>query len=80
MKKTGFFALLAASAILSACATVDQPEGKDGAATASASRLEANTLTGSRIPTKKSEKMVSGMDGQEYGREMRNQASPFESK
>jgi hypothetical protein len=39
-----------------------------------------STITGSRIPTKKSEKMVSGITGQDYQREMRNQPNPYESR
>jgi hypothetical protein len=83
MNKMYVAAMLAICASLTACATVEKPASPETASTASApvANFDSNsTITGSRIPTKKSEKMVSGITGQDYQREMRNQANPYESR
>lgn len=82
MSKIYVLAMMAICASLTACATAEQPAvASDAAAAPKVANLSNDsTLTGSRIPSKKSEKMVSGITGQDYDREVRSQAKPFESR
>jgi predicted small secreted protein len=84
MNKMTIAAVMAVCASLTACATVEQPAGSEAASTASGSSgysLASNsTITGTRIPGKKSEKMVSGVTGKDFERELRSQPNPYEVK
>ncbi|SDG16800.1 MULTISPECIES: hypothetical protein [unclassified Duganella] len=82
MNKIYVAATMAICASLTACATAEQPAVASDAAAAPkmANLSNDSTLTGSRIPSKKSEKMVSGITGQDYQREMLNQSNPYESR
>lgn len=71
--------LLAAGAGLSACAT-PEPADNQRVAAASSEKLDASTLTGSRIPSKKTGQMVSAIGGKEYEQNQRNQPNPFEAR
>ena len=81
MKKMTIAAMMAVCASLTACATTEQPAGTPGAPEVKVSLLDSDsTLTGSRIPARKTEKMVTGMTGQDYDRDIRNKANPFEAR
>lgn len=81
MNKTTIAAIMALCASLTACVTVEQPAAEQAAPGEKVAKMSNDaTLTGSRIPSKKTEKMVSGITGQDYQREIRNQPNPSYSK
>ena len=82
---TGVWLIAAvASVTLSGCASVEPTPAVATAAAADekpVDKLGSNaTITGSRIPSKKSEKMVSAIGGADYDRDSRGQAIPLEKK
>ena len=72
-------AMLAVLAGLSACATVEPPAvaQADGSTAALKVADSSSTITGTRIPSKKTSQPVQSTSGQDYDNAARNAPSPF---
>ncbi|MRW93351.1 hypothetical protein GJ699_25510 [Duganella sp. FT80W] len=77
-KMLSMAAVLAVAVGLSACATPEPAADQQLAGVAPSSKLNASSITGSRIPSKKTDQAVQAIDGKEYERTMRNLANPYE--
>jgi hypothetical protein len=68
MKAVPFCSVLVLATLLAGCASVQEPEPEPGAAVAAADQAgpSQDAITGSRIPSRRTEKMVSQVGGKDY--------------
>ena len=78
MKLSSYPAVLALLLVLSACAT-DSPPTPSQPNTQQLARQDAPRMTGSRIPARRTEKMVGATSGQDYSETANAQPAPLRS-
>jgi PBP1b-binding outer membrane lipoprotein LpoB len=76
MKLSSYPAVFAAALVLSACAT-EAPTTPSQPNEQQLARQDAPGMTGSRIPARRTEKMVSATSGQDYRETANAQAAPL---
>jgi hypothetical protein len=77
MKLFSYPAVLAALLVLSACAATDAPTTPSQPSDPKLAKQDAPNMTGSRIPARRTEKMVSATSGQDYKDTANAQPAPL---
>jgi hypothetical protein len=72
--------VLACLSVLCACSTPEPARPEAPAATPKASRYQDNTLTGSRIPARRTEKMVGAIGGKDYQENKESLPAPLRTE